>query len=228
MSHNQRDTEGIYQEQALALINADNEREAKKLEVDGIIQKISDVNITTTYLAGPIGVIPMAGCGEWRDELTKDLEVLGIKCINPLGQFGGDRLSADRAKLKQSMEDGDLDWVREFVSSTIIQPDLQGVVDCTFLTVYIPKRIKGLDLVQIKRYKKQSEVEKYIEKCTYEVCGTYSEVGLAKFLHRPIFIVTDRAFNELPAWLIGCSTWIFSSWGQYLRFVKAKYVDGLV
>jgi hypothetical protein len=175
-------------------------------DIDLAIEEIGKSRHLTTYLAGPIGVVPMKGCGEWRDKLTIELKELNIEAFNPLGQFGGDRITKSRKKLKESIKYGDLTWVRKFVSETVIPPDLEDTINCTFLTAYIP-----------------------IDN-GYEICGTYGEITLAHYFKKPIYIITDRKLEpcEVPAWVVGCSTYIFSDFNQYLRFIKAWYVDKIV
>lgn len=159
--------------------------------------------MTSTYLAGPIGVVIQKGAMEWRNEITEKLIKMGIEVLNPMGIGGGDRLGKNRAKLKKWMEAGEVDKVRAFVKNIIIPPDLNMVEDCDFITLYVP------------------------EDNGYEICGTYGEATLQFYLKKPLFIVTDRSLKpvKLPAWLVGCSTKIFSSWDEYLEYIKDTYTD---
>jgi hypothetical protein len=157
----------------------------------------------STYLAGPIGVYIQEGAIEWRILITKELEKFGIEVLNPMGPDGGDRLGKGRNKLQKWMESGDIGKVRTYVKGTVIPPDLDMVVKSTFLTIFVP------------------------EDNGYEICGTYGEATLQLYLGKPIFIITNRCLKpiKLPAWLIGCSTKIFSSWEEYLNFIKDTYTD---
>jgi hypothetical protein len=225
-----RDMEDMNEEYIFPNIKTKFQKEMEELEIKGIIEKVHANQKILTYLCGPIGVVPMKGCSEWRDMLTEELKPMNIGVINPLGQFGGDRLTVDRTKLKKSISDGDLEWIKDFMSKTVIPPDLQGIVDCTFVTVYIPKRINDdFDFSYIKKLK-QEQAKKYIESKVYEICGTYGEVTLAFFLNKPVYIVTDRPLEpcEIPAWIVGCSVYEFSTFNQYLRFIKAVYMDKII
>lgn len=154
-----------------------------------------------TYLAGPIGVIPTKESIQWRDYITKKLDKFEIESLNPMGNNGGDRLSKDRENLRLANLTGDVNFIRDFVSNKVIPPDLQMVKDADFLTVYIPKD-DG-----------------------YEICGTYGEVTLAFYLNKFVYVVTDRSTNpvKLPNWLIGCSTAIFKSWSEYLKYINKEW-----
>lgn len=175
-----------------------------------------------TYLAGPIQIIPEFESKEWRQRITKELNAIDIECFNPLGQFGGDRLGKIRQKMQKWNEDGHLDAIRKNGARRIIPPDLKMVEDSDFITVWIPKRVQDFDLDKISNVSSDSEAERYIESITYEICGTYGEVTLAFYLHKPVFIVTNRSLKplELPQWLVGCSTLIFTTWNEYLNYIS--------
>lgn len=63
------------------------------------------------------------------------------------------------------------------------------------------------------------EIAVVIEQIDYVICywddscskgaGTQGELTVAKFYNKPVFIVTDKSIQEMPAWIIGCSTMIF-------------------
>lgn len=219
----------IYSDTDSQMIIDESLKDAVDLEVKGIIQKICEHIKLSTYLAGPIGVIPIKGSEEWRVMLSKELENLGIDSFNPMAVYGGDNPEARRI-LQEKYIGGDLEGVRDIVSNQIIEIDLDALIKSSFITVYIPKRVLGLDLTKLKRMKTSEEIEKYIESLIYEICGTYGEITLARYFKKPVYIITDRSLApcKLPAWSVGCSTWIFTTKGQYLRFVKATYVDGNV
>jgi len=159
--------------------------------------------MTSTYLAGPIGVVIEKGAMEWRQNIGGSLSRMGIEVLNPMGETGGDRLGKNRAKLKIWMENGEVDKVRAFVKNIVIPPDLKMVEKCDFITLYVP------------------------EDNGYEICGTYGEATLQFYLKKPLLVVTDRSLKpiKLPAWLIGCSTKIFQSWAEYLEYIKDTYTD---
>jgi hypothetical protein len=160
-------------------------------------------NKTSTYLAGPIGVIIEKGAMEWRQNITASLSQFGIEVLNPMGKAGGDRLGKNRAKLKKWMEDGNIERVREFSKNIIIPPDLKMVEECTFVTLYVP------------------------EDNGYEICGTYGEATLECYFKKPLLVVTDRCLKpiKIPAWLVGCSTKVFSNWKEYLEYIEDTFVD---
>jgi len=154
-----------------------------------------------TYLAGPIGDVKIKQATKWRDWITVELDKIGIDTMNPFGKYG-DRLAAVRSKLHNWNKYGNIDAIRGMVATEIIPPDLKMVEDCTFVTLWVPR--EGV-----------------------EICGSYGEITYAFKLGKPVYIVTKRRLRpvNLPNWAIGCSTWIFKKWGDYLREVEKKYGD---
>ena len=61
----------------------------------------------------------------------------------------------EELNLKEANEKGNIQFIHDFVSGTVIPPDLKMVEDSDFLTVYVP------------------------EDNGYEICGTYGEITLA-------------------------------------------------
>jgi hypothetical protein len=156
-----------------------------------------------TYLAGPIGVTIQDNAITWRTKVTEGLEKLNIETLNPMGEKGGDRLGNGRTKMKEAVANGNLQFIKEYVSKTVIPPDLNMVENSDFITVYIP-----------------------IDN-GYEICGTYGEITLAFYLNKPVYVMTDRCLkpSELPCWLVGCSTTIFNNWNDYYNYIKKEYYE---
>lgn len=150
-----------------------------------------------TYLAGPIGIIPQKGAAEWRIEIGKKLLEIGIKYSNPMGNEG----KMNRPQIKEWADAGKIGHVRKILRKKIIGCDLRMVATCDFVTLYIPVD-NG-----------------------YEICGSYGELTLAHYLHKPVYIVTDRKLLpiEIPLWAVACSDYIFRTWDEYLKYVKERY-----
>ena len=54
--------------------------------------------------------------------------------------------------------------------------------------------------------------------------NSYGEATYAFALHKPVLIVTTKKLkpNELPNWIIGCSTVIFTDWKSYLKYISER------
>lgn len=156
-----------------------------------------------TYLAGPIDAVNVKEAMKWREFVTKELKKFNITVLNPFGQKGGDRLSTVRSKFAIWKKYGNVDAIRQVVSSTVIPPDLDMVEECDFITLYIP----------------QDDGK--------EICGSYGEMTLGFKLGKQVYIVTKRRLKplNLPMWSIGCSTKIFSNWNDYFDYVYENWVN---
>jgi hypothetical protein len=154
-----------------------------------------------TYLVGPIDRVDIEEAQRWRVWLTEKLNSIGIGALNPFGKMGGDRLGNVRNDLNDWNVNGEIDKIRNLVGNIIIPPDLKMVEQSTFVTVYIPNK-------------------------SSEICGSYGEATVAKYLGIPVYVVTDRCLvpNTLPNWLIGCSEAIFSNWEDYIKYVFLTWV----
>lgn len=178
-----------------------------------------------TYLCGPIGLNIIQNAKEWRKMVTETLEPMGICTLDPFDNIGN-VLQDVRKDLHVASNAGDVDACRYIVSKFFIPSDLKMVQKCTFLTVYIPNRLNDLDCkFLLLKSNDKSEIEKYIEKYVYEICGSYGEATVAAMLHKPVLIITDRPLKPvgLPHWLVGCSTEIFTNWNDYFKYVEKEW-----
>ena len=155
-----------------------------------------------TYLAGPMDDVSIEESRDWRDWLTEKLGEIGISTLDPISKYG-EEYGAIRQKFAMWGKFGNVDAIRQVVSSQIIPPDLKMVRECDFVTLYIPPEGN-------------------------EICGSYGEMTIAFDSGKPIYIVTRRRLKplNLPKWAVGCSTKIFPSWEEYLEYIKENYVNG--
>lgn len=206
-------------------VNEVFETSAPDLEIQGIIQRIAETKKITTMLSGSVQIDGKEG--SWRKSLTDELNQLGIEAMNPEEEYANEENRLFREGLNNAMEDGDLAWIRKHGGEQMVMRNLERIVKCTFVTVYIEKRIIDAELERIHKIKSIKQRKKELLKSMHEICGTYGEITLAKFLGKPVYVVTDRSLApcELHAWSVACSDWVFDNFNQYLRFVKTKYVD---
>lgn len=160
--------------------------------------------VIKTYLAGPINHKNPASfeyAKRWRKEVEVKLALWNIECLDPLDRVGGDSITPElRSNLRNAAHIGDLGIVSQIVGDIIIPPDLNMVAQSTFITLCLPLRDE------------------------YEICGTYGEATLAKFLDIPLFIVTARDNQDIPEWVVGCATAIFKSWDDYYNYISLHYI----
>jgi hypothetical protein len=154
--------------------------------------------IPVTYLCGPISLKDNNACRIWRENISIELEKMGIIPSNPFVN-SGNNLPAIREKLAEASDNKDVEAIRYLVKKHLITQDLDMVKKSNFITAWIP------------------------EDKNYEICGSYGEITLAYFLGKPVYIVTDRNPTDIPHWAIGCSTQIFISWFDYYDMIKQEW-----
>jgi hypothetical protein len=69
--------------------------------------------------------------------------------------------------------------------------------------------------------------------CDYCICcwdpsaqkgaGTQGEITLAKFLAKPVYLISEMPLKHIPGWVLGCSTIVFSDIPQLKKFLRGKY-----
>lgn len=145
----------------------------------------------SAYLGGPIDRVYIKDAKGWRNRLTKQLNKLGIEALNPLNKYGSD-IKKIRSSLKLWQKNKNYDEMRKWGRKYIVDPDLKQVIDCSMVIIYLPPDT--------------------------EVCGTYAELGLAYYYHKPIYIVSSR--RRLPKWAIVCSTKIFGNFLELIDYLE--------
>jgi hypothetical protein len=77
------------------------------------------------------------------------------------------------------------------------------------------------------------ECEEIIKNSDYIICfwdescskgaGTQGELTIAKYYHKPVYIVSSITMDQIPSWIIGCSTEIFQDFDELKRFLLSSY-----
>lgn len=151
------------------------------------------------YLAGAMEAAPDKGA-RWRTILTPQLEKLGYKAFNPcketdgaiLEQYGWAKLDYEKIKTPKYRKQY-LEIFRK-----IVLADLEAVLSSDMLIVYFNK------------YMWQGSA------------GTHGEITVARRNNIPVYIVLagDMDFEDIPAWVVGCTTSVFDSFKEFLDFLK--------
>lgn len=89
------------------------------------------------------------------------------------------------------------------------------------------RSLKSADLVQYRRIARRlveidsTEIETktdilvcYWDEAAARGAGTKGEVTLAKHFGKPVYLVTSFPAEEIPGWVLGCTTLIFSSFDE--------------
>ncbi len=139
--------------------------------------------------------------------------------------------------------DGGMNWRREiekWLSENLSHQVFNPVTETEkFLAEnYSDVNFRDLKVSSLEKYRKimRKIVErdmKALNQCDYVIClwdesasrgaGTQGEITLAKFLKKPIFIVSKFKPSEIPSWVIGCADKIFESFDELKSFLLNKF-----
>jgi len=128
-------------------------------------------------------------------------------------------------------------WIESNLGHSVFNPNEQSKI---FLSRTLPKgNFRKLKSSDIKRYKKivakivEFDSREIAQKSDYVVCywdrsaqlgaGTKGELTIAKFFGKPVYMVTKMKHSNIPGWVLGCTTKIFSSFSSLTKFLKRNY-----
>lgn len=127
---------------------------------------MKDNNKIITYLAGPMDDVSIEESRDWREWLTIELAKININVHNPISKYGKDYGNI-RKKFSIWKKFGNIDAVRQVVSSKIIPQDLNMVKESDFITLYIPSAgheicgcvDEGTEIFTLNGFKKYTELK---------------------------------------------------------------------
>jgi hypothetical protein len=127
-------------------------------------------------------------------------------------------------------------WLRENLKHDVFNPVIETE---KFLSEHHPNiNLRGAkkDFLEIFKGIIKNIVErdlKAIAECDYVICywdesaregaGTQGEITIAKFLNKPIYLVSNFDFEEIPSWIIGCVDEIFYNFDDLKIFLTRKF-----
>lgn len=59
----------------------------------------------------------------------------------------------------------------------------------------------------------------YWDESAQRGAGTKGELTIARHFGKPVYMVTSMPYVEIPGWVLGCTTFIFSSFEELKRFL---------
>jgi hypothetical protein len=150
------------------------------------------------YLSGGMEYKKNLGTG-WRDWLTLELEKRRHDAINPVKlEVTPEEMDCEipiQTRLTELKIDGKIDEVRKLVRKILFRKDMFGIQLSDAIIVYYDESVqKG--------------------------AGTLSESWESFREGRPVYLVTDFAYKDIPTWLIGETTQIFSDFEELLVYVE--------
>jgi hypothetical protein len=149
------------------------------------------------YLSGGMEYAEDEG-RDWRKEIQTWLEVtLGCTVFNP--NVESDRLLASEYR--------GIDF-RELKKKDIAR--YRMIID----------RIVTIDCVEIAE--RTDFVVVYWDDSAQRGAGTKGELTMAHFFRKPVYMVTTMRHEEIPSWVLGCVSRIFSDFGSLKEFLSSQ------
>jgi len=131
-------------------------------------------------------------------------------------------------------------WIESNLGHSVFNPNEKSK---QFLAKHLPNgNFRKLKIANLDQF--QELVSKIVDldsreiayRSDYVVCywdksaqlgaGTKGELTIAKFFGKPVYLVTRMKQSNIPGWILGCSTRIFSSFSDLNRFLGKIYNYG--
>ncbi len=129
------------------------------------------------------------------------------------------------------------DWIRTSLKHDVFNPSTESIK-------FLKERYPGVERSRMPKEDMRlfqqvignlilMECSEIIHNCDYVVCywdescyrgaGTQGELTVAKYFGKPVYLVTQLPLKDVPGWVIGCSTEVFSEFEALKEFLKSKY-----
>ncbi len=129
------------------------------------------------------------------------------------------------------------EWIRTTLHHSVFNPNKESA---KFLQKHVPGDFRRLKTEDTPRFTKivsrivDLDSKEIAERATYVVCywdrsaqrgaGTKGEVTIAKLFGKPVYMVTEVHPENIPGWILGCTTKIFGTFRELKEFLTAEFV----
>lgn len=124
-------------------------------------------------------------------------------------------------------------WLEQDMGHSVFNPNVESD---NFFAKHYPRidfrRLKKEDMSlfqEIVRRLVEIDCGEIAERSDYVVCywdegaakgaGTKGELTMAKFFNKPVYLVTAIPLEEIPGWVLGCTTKTFAGFDQLKAFL---------
>lgn len=144
------------------------------------------------YLSGGMEAKADLG-GGWRKDFTEQVEPLGYTTFDPVVVEQGDAEARDFCWVSEKTKP-DLSVYREMVRRKMFIKDMEGLQHCDAVVLLYDESVRlG--------------------------AGTLAEAWEAFREGKPLYVLTEYPQAQVPGWLIGESTALFSSFSELLNYL---------
>ena len=128
-------------------------------------------------------------------------------------------------------------WIKEHLGHKVFTPNVESE---KYLAKVIPNenfrllKSTKIDIyLNIVQHFVQEDSKEIAIRSDYVICywdasaqrgaGTKGEMTIAHYFKKPVYMVTNMSIEEIPGWVLGCTTKRFQTFEQLKLFLSKKY-----
>lgn len=127
-------------------------------------------------------------------------------------------------------------WIEEELGHEVFNPNVES--DRFFASRYPDIDFRKLKSDDIERYREiarglvEIDCDEIAKRTDYLICyweegaargaGTKGELTMAKFFGKPVYLVTEFKLEDIPGWVLGCTTKFVGSFEELKSFLKSS------
>ena len=130
-------------------------------------------------------------------------------------------------------------WITSELGHSVFNPNFESE---KYLKKTLPgENLRSLKFSDIDRFRRivrgivKLDSREIALRSDYVVCywdvsaqrgaGTKGELSLARYFNKPVYIVTQMRVENIPGWILGCSSGIFRSFAELKEYLRKKYMN---
>jgi hypothetical protein len=133
------------------------------------------------------------------------------------------------------------EWVHEHLGHSAYNPNKES--DEYLAKRYPSGRFRDLKDENIEKYTEivreliDRDCSEIAKRSDYVICnwdesaqrgaGTKGELTMARFVGKPVYMVTQMKLQDIPGWVLGCATKIFGTFEDLREFLVTQYAGNL-
>lgn len=133
------------------------------------------------------------------------------------------------------------DWLEQELHASVFNPNFES--DRLFTTRHAGVNFRALKTEAPDQYRAiaaelvELDCHEIAERSDVVIClwdqsamrgaGTKGELTIAKFFHKPVYMVTTMPVSDIPGWVLGCATSVFGNFEELREYLKHANGDSL-
>ena len=129
------------------------------------------------------------------------------------------------------------EWIRKNLGHSVYNPNRES--DSYLVRQYPTMRFRELKLQNLQQYIMlvrdliDMDSREIALRTDYVICnwdesaqrgaGTKGELTIARFVTKPVYMVTTINLQEIPGWVLGCTSKVFGSFEDLKEFLLEEY-----